>query len=179
VEFSGWETLEREVHYRSDHLMVATENVRTPTRPNGRRWTIAHRKAAVVIAAITAAGELVLIREERVPIRSAIWGVPAGQIDDGDTSAAALREVAARELQEETGYELSAGGELELLGSFYSSVELSSSGHAHEESESILDCRTFPPEELARMIAAGEIVDANTLSICAKLVARGELVLHV
>ena len=41
-----------------------------------------HRKPAVVIAPMTREGEIVLIREERVPIRAAIWEVPAGQIDD-------------------------------------------------------------------------------------------------
>jgi 8-oxo-dGTP pyrophosphatase MutT (NUDIX family) len=194
VETGGWETLEREVHYSSPHLTVVTEHVRTPTRPGGRRWIIAHRKPAVIIGAITAAGELVLIRQERVPIRSAIWEVPAGQIDDAASSDMAAADAAVRELQEETGYELAAGGELQLLGRFYSSpgftdeggyfvlarpVVLSASGHAHHESESILDCRAFSPEQISRMIAEGEISDAATLGLCAKLFAAGALQLHI
>ena len=39
-------------------------------------------KAAVVIAPLTAEGKFVLIREERIPIRAAIWSFPAGQIDE-------------------------------------------------------------------------------------------------
>ena len=191
LEHGGWETLSAESHYSGDHLSVATYEVRTPSRPGGQHWTVAHRKAAVIIAPMTADGGLVLIRQERIPIRSTIWEVPAGQIDDtAETDSAARQAVALRELREETGYELAPDGELVPLGLFFSSpgftdehgylflarsVQPSAAGHAHEESESILDCRTFTPGELREMITSGEICDANTLSICARLVARGFL----
>ena len=190
-ETAGWETLSEETHYSSDHLSVATCEVRTPTRPAGRRWTVVHRKAAVVVAAITADGLLVLIRQERVPIRSAIWEVPAGQIDEpAENTPEVAAQVALGELREETGYELAPGGELLSLGHFFSSpgftdehgyfflarpVQKSAAGHAHQESESILDCDTFGPDQLREMIGNNEIRDGNTLSICAKLVARGLL----
>jgi ADP-ribose pyrophosphatase len=193
-ECEGWETTAREIHFKSAHLEVATEEVRTPARPDGRSWIVAHRKAAVIIAPLTADGRLVLIRQERIPIRCAIWEVPSGQIDDATAmDARAIEAVALRELQEETGYELAPGAELLPLGHFFSSpgftdergyhflarpVQLSADGHAHEESETILDCQTFSAGEIGRMIARNEIRDANTLSICARLVARGELVLH-
>ena len=188
-EADGWETLSEESHYDGAHLSVATCNVRTPSRPAGQRWTIARRKAAVIVAPMTADGKLVLIRQERIPIRSTIWEVPAGQIDARQETDSATREaVALRELCEETGYELAPGGELVPLGVFFSSpgftdehgylflarpVQAGAAGHAHEESESILDCRAFDPRELREMIGSGEICDANTLSICARLLARG------
>ena len=190
-EADGWETLSEESHYRGTHVSVATYDVRTPSRPAGQRWTIAHRKAAVIVAPLTADGKLVLIRQERIPIRSTIWEVPAGQIDATQETDSATREaVALRELREETGYELAPGGELVPLGVFFSSpgftdehgyfflarpVQAGATGHAHEESESILGCAAFEPRQLREMIAAGEICDANTLSICARLIARGLL----
>ena len=190
-EADGWETLSEESHYHGTHVSVATCTVRTPSRPAGQRWTIAHRKAAVIVAPLTADGRLVLIRQERIPIRSTIWEVPAGQIDATQETDSATREaVALRELREETGYELAPGGELVPLGVFFSSpgftdehgylflahaVQAGAAGHAHEESESILGCRAFDPREVREMIASGEICDANTLSICARLVARGLL----
>jgi ADP-ribose pyrophosphatase len=140
----------------------------------------------VSVAAVTADGSLVLIRQERIPIRTALWEVPAGQVDGADDPAT----VALRELREETGYELSSGGDLLSLGDFFSSpgftderayfflarpVQLTAAGAAHHESESILECRCFTAPEIAAMIAKNEIRDANTLSICAKLVARGLL----
>ena len=154
-----------------------------------------NRKAAVVIAAMTADGGLVLIRQERVPIRATIWEVPAGQIDHaGGLETEEAKAVALRELREETGYQLAPGGEMIGLGGFFSSpgftdehalfflarpVEMSAEGPAHEEAESILDCRAFTPAELGSMIARNEIRDANTLGVCAKLIARGFLALHV
>ena len=63
-----------------------------------------HRKPAVVIAPLTREGRFVLIREERIPVRAAIWSFPAGQIDDTpEPDDAVIREVARRELREETG----------------------------------------------------------------------------
>ena len=175
--------------FANAHLAVATENVRTPSRPGAQSWTVVHRKAAVVIAPFTPDGKMVLIRQERIPIRATIWEVPAGQIDDkAELEPAAVEAVALRELREETGYELGKGGVLLPLGHFFSSpgftdehgyfflargVIAAPDGHAHEDSEAILDCREFTLPEVGRMIAENEIRDANTLSICAKLVAGG------
>jgi len=168
--------------------------MRTPTVPKGRPWVVVHRKAAVVVAPMTEAGELVLIRQERIPIRATIWEVPGGQIDDsGELGIGAIEAVALRELREETGYQLSSAGELLALGHFFSSpgftdevaylflarnVEPSPEGHAHTESESIVDCRSFTPREIARMITNGEIRDGNTLAICTRLIASGLLSLY-
>lgn len=190
-ESDGWEIVSREVHFRNDHLEVSTEEIRTPARSNPRKWTVVHRKKAVVIAPMTAEGKIILIRQERLPIRAAIWEMPAGQIDEsGDLSAGAIEAVALRELREETGFELAEGGELISLGDYFTSpgftdeqgyfflarpVQPSADGHAADESESILDCQAFSAQELGRMIDANEIRDANTLSLCARLVARGIL----
>ena len=193
-EHDGWETISSEVHFENADLAVATEKVRTPERPHGRRWTVVHRKAAVVIAPVTTEGKMVLIRQERIPIRATIWEVPAGQVDDSAALEHSLLEaVALQELREETGYDLGASGELVPLGHFFSSagftdehacfflarnVEPAAEGHAHSGSEVITGCEAFTPRQLGRMIADNEIRDANTLSICAKLVARGFLSLH-
>jgi 8-oxo-dGTP pyrophosphatase MutT (NUDIX family) len=188
---SEWKTISTETHYANRNLRVVTEEVCTPARSKPRSWTIVQRKSAVIIAPMTRDGKLLLIRQERIPIRTAIWEVPAGQIDEVVApDAATIRAVALRELREETGYQLAKDGEIIALGDYFSSpgftdergyfflvrpVEAAPDGHAHDESESILDCRSFHPSELARMIAENEIRDANTLSICARLVARGFL----
>ncbi|MDQ6938602.1 MAG: NUDIX hydrolase [Verrucomicrobiota bacterium] len=140
---------------------------------------------------MTAAGEIILIRQERIPVRSTIWEVPAGQIDDANDSAIReIEKVALRELREETGYQLTADGELLSLGIYFSSpgftdekahlflarrLEMSAEGNKHSESESIVDCRNFTPREVACMITNGEIRDGNTLAICARLIASGLL----
>jgi ADP-ribose pyrophosphatase len=190
-ESEGWETVSTETHFQNDHLSVATEEIGSPARPEPRRWTVVHRKRAVVIAPMTPDGKIILIRQERLPVHAAIWEVPAGQIDGaGEPDLNAITTVALRELREETGFELAQGGELIALGDYFTSpgftdergyfflarpIRSAADGHAHEESESILDCRAFSPRELSRMINENEIRDANTLSICARLVARGLL----
>ena len=188
-ESDGWETVSREIHFQNDHLSVATEEIRTPARPVPRKWTVVHRKRAVAIAPMTSAGKIVLIRQERIPIRAAIWEVPAGQIDEpGEISLSAIEAVARRELREETGFELAEEGELILLGDYFTSpgltdehvyfflarpVQPCAGGHARDELESILECHEFTAAELLRMIDRNEIRDANTLGICARLIARG------
>ncbi|MFL6569455.1 MAG: NUDIX hydrolase [Chthoniobacterales bacterium] len=182
----GWETLSSTSCYEDPHLAVATVEVRSPAKPKGHRWTVVHRKAAVVIAAMTHDAKLVLIREERIPVQQASWSVPAGQIDEEQ----GIEEVARRELQEESGYKLGNAGEMLSLGYYFTSpgftdecchfvlarpVEPGADGASHHESESILDCRAFDQREIRDMIARNEIRDANTLSICAMLAARGYL----
>jgi ADP-ribose pyrophosphatase len=152
---------------------------------------VVHRKRAVVIAAMTREGKIILIRQERIPVRAAIWEMPAGQIDEAkDQDTGTIEAVALREMREETGFELADGGELISLGDYFTSpgftdergyfflarpVRPSAEGPTRDESESILDCQAFSPHELSRMIDANEIRDANTLGICARLAARGIL----
>jgi ADP-ribose pyrophosphatase len=138
VKQSGWKTISSERHFGNAHLEVVTNLVQTPARSDPRSWTIVHRKAAVIIAPMTRDGKIVLIRQERIPIREAIWEMPSGQIDNviaGDgLSAVALakvddpgppaetiEQVALRELREEAGYELAKDGDLIALGHYFSS----------------------------------------------------------
>jgi ADP-ribose pyrophosphatase len=193
----SWEIISSEQHFANAHLDVVTDVVRTPSRSEPRTWTIVHRKAAVIITPMTRDGKIVLIRQERLPIREAIWEMPSGQIDnavagvgDSGRSQETMEQVALRELREEAGYELAKDGELVSLGHYFSSpgftdergyfflarpVQRCKEGPARDEGESILDCREFSVEEIRRMIAENEIHDANTLGICATLAARGLL----
>jgi len=196
MEDRTWEIISSEQHFANAHLEVVTDRVRTPSRSEPRTWTIVHRKAAVVIAAMTRDGKIILIRQERIPIRQAIWEMPSGQIDSGAGGAdpgraqETMEQVALRELREEAGYKLATDGELVSLGHYFSSpgftdergyfflarpVQRCKEGPARDEGESILDCREFTVEETRRMIAENEIRDANTLGICARLSARGLL----
>ena len=167
-----------------------TDHVRTPTRPQPRAWTIVHRKAAVIIAPMTRDGKIVLIRQERVPIRATIWEMPSGQIDQVlEPDQKEIQAVALSELREEAGYELAEGGELIALGHYFSSPGFTDehgyfflarpvepcAGYVRDEMESIVDCRGFSAQELRRMIAENEIRDANTLTMCAQLSAHGFL----
>lgn len=187
----GWKTLEDQTAFANPYAEVHLVKVASPMRPQGAAWTVIHRKAACTVAPITEKGELVMIRQERLPIRAALWEFPAGQIDEaGAHSEEVRRETALRELREECGYELAPGGTLTPMGLFYSSAGVmdehshlfaarpvvpSPRGPQHDASEAIAECRAFSVDELRQMIASGEIRDANTLSTFARLVAMGLL----
>jgi ADP-ribose pyrophosphatase len=183
----GWRTVADETLFENPHISVHRPTVVSPTRPEPFRWLVAHRKGAVVIAPMTKEGDFLLVRQERVPIRATIWEFPAGQIDDTAESDA-IRATAIRELREETGFQLAPGGELLPLGHFFPSagftdehshlmlartVVPSPLGHLHDAGEAITECRAFSKDRLRAMIASGEICDANTLSVFARLVAMG------
>jgi len=150
VKQDGWETMSSERHFANAHLEVVTDQVQTPTRSKPRSWTVVHRKAAVIIAPMTRNDKIVLICQERIPIRTTIWEMPSGQIDnsvtgvglsavastlrstateDGSAKADApshravetIEQVALRELREEAGYELAKDGDLIPLGYYFTS----------------------------------------------------------
>ena len=175
--------------FKDKYVEVVQEEIRSPAKPEPRSWTVVRRKRAVVVAAMTAEEKLILVRQERIPIRAAIWEVPAGQIDEeAEAEPDEIAAVALRELREETGFELAAGGDLISLGDYFTSpgftdergyfflarpVRECAEGHSREESESILECRSFSGGELREMIEKNEIQDANTLALCIHLLARG------
>jgi ADP-ribose pyrophosphatase len=185
----GWKLVADETLFANPYLEVHKVTVTSPTRPKPFAWTVTHRKAAVVIAPMTADGKLLLVRQERVPIRATIWEFPAGQIDDA-SEADAIRATGLRELHEEAGYELAPGGEVISMGHFFPSSGFTDE-HSHlllarpvvpakggpkpDSAESITECRGFTPAELRAMIASGEVRDANTLAGFARLVAMGHL----
>ena len=183
----GWETISSERNFTNPHLEVVTEKVKTPSSPQARVYTTVRRKSAVVIAPMTDDGKFLLIKEERIPIRAAIWSMPAGQIDQPEADEEEIKKIALKELHEETGYDLAPAGEIVPLGYFFTSAGLTDEHcyfffvrpvqkapkHKREEGEAILECRAVAMDELWRMIAEGDIRDSNTLAICARLAARG------
>jgi 8-oxo-dGTP pyrophosphatase MutT (NUDIX family) len=183
----GWSTLGDDILFANPYLEVHGVKVTSPTRDKAFTWTVTHRKGAVVIVPETADGKFLLVRQERVPIQATIWEFPAGQIDEHEREDA-IRATALRELEEEAGHQLAAGGDLLKLGMFFPSAGFTDE-HSHlllarpvapapggskpDTAEAITECRAFSPDELKAMIASGEIRDANTLAAFARLVAMG------
>ncbi len=133
-----------------------------------------------------------MIHQERYPVQQTLWEFPAGQIDDHDRrlETAVIIDAVHQELGEEAGYRLAEGGELIPLGYFFSSqgfttehvylfvatlVEPTPQGRFEVGNERIPDLRTFTGEELTAMVASGEIRDALSLAIYARMTARGLL----
>lgn len=191
VESSGgWGVRAREVLFSNPFLEIHRVRMVSPGRPAPFEWTVCHRKAGVCVVPQTAGGKYVLIRQERVPIQAALWEFPAGQIEESEAHTFdKVVETGLRELREEAGYELDAGGEVRPLHHFLSSAGFSdehcymlhlrgvrpSAGGAHADvGEMILDVREFSSAEVRAMVVSGEIRDANTLCSLARLAALGD-----
>jgi 8-oxo-dGTP pyrophosphatase MutT (NUDIX family) len=184
----GWDIRKTSTLFKNAHIEVLKEEVIPPGENRIRQWTVVRRKQAVVIAPVTADGKFLLIHQARIPVRKFLWEFPAGQVDDSfEPEMETIRETALRELTEETGYSLAAGGDLIYLGHYYSSqgysdetphlflarpVHPTGLGHQPDDSETILECREFTFAQLSSMIADSVIQDANTLVTFARMSAR-------
>jgi ADP-ribose pyrophosphatase len=85
------------IHYRGRFLGLQERD----------RWEYAFRTNAsgvVVMVPVTDAGELVLVEQYRIPVRSRVLELPAGLVGDADDPGESLETAAQRELIEETGY---------------------------------------------------------------------------
>jgi ADP-ribose pyrophosphatase len=187
VSNEGWHLLETHTLFQNPHVEVRQEKV--AIAGTTKEWTVVRRKKAVVICPMTEEGRFVLIHEARIPVQKWLWEFPAGQVDESaNPDLSTLKETALRELAEESGYELTATGELIDLGHYYASpgftdeqqrlflarpVRLHGSGARVERSETIAEAREFTLAQLRSMIAENIIQDANTLALFARLCARG------
>jgi ADP-ribose pyrophosphatase len=189
----GWTIHETKSLYRNAYVHCQRVRTYTPSRQDRPvEWTVVRRKRGAAVAPITAEGNFLLIRQERVPLAQTLWEFPAGQIDvhDRAPTEAEIYETAVRELREESGYELPAGQELMPLGYYFSSqgftderihlfaavgVVPHEAGSDTDEGEVIHEVRAFSPAELLGMIERSEVRDANTLVMCTKLFTRGLL----
>lgn len=163
------ETTSREIHRgRVVHFFVDTV-----TLPNGNRidLDIVRHPGASAIVALTAADEVLLVRQFRHAVGGFILEVPAGKLDGEPPEVCA-----ARELREEAGVE---AGHLEKLGSIvttpgfsdevihlYLATDLRASEQRLEPDE-VLSVEKVPFDEALALCARGEIRDAK--SMCALL----------
>ena len=127
-------------------------------------WIYASRKQtpepnkpdAVVIVPITKEGDIIAIREFRVPLGDYEIGLPAGLIDEGET----IEEAAKREMLEETG--------LSLEIDYVSPITYSSAGLT-DESVVFVCGRCMSKPQVQQL---GQAEDIKLLIIDSKLAKR-------
>ncbi|HEX5939999.1 MAG TPA: NUDIX hydrolase [Dehalococcoidia bacterium] len=113
-------------------------------------------------------GNLLLVRQYRLPAKAVLLEAPAGNMDDGETP----EESAHRELREETGFDCH---QLTPLASFYPApgfseefmycfvaADLFESGADPDDDEDVELVRCSL-ESALQAIQSGEIVDAKTI----------------
>ena len=153
--------------YQGKTISLRTHHV---TEPGGVRVVrdMIHHPGSAVILPVFPDGRILMIRQYRLAALAAIWELPAGTLDKGETPLRAAR----RELAEETGFR---SARWRKLGAFYPSPGLLAErmylylaqeirpGTAHPEGDERISVHSFSMTALLGMIRAGEIIDAKSL----------------
>jgi ADP-ribose pyrophosphatase len=165
--------------YDGKIVRLSVHDVELPDGTQGKRELISH-PGAVVIVALDADENVLLIRQFRLGARQVMIELPAGTLEPGekvDTTAAAIRE-----MREETGYR---PNQIERVGGWYVApgytTEYLHLFVAHDlvldategDEDEFIELFRVPFKEAVAMVYREEIT--NTTAICALLRAAHHL----
>ncbi len=161
-------TLQSKTIYENPWLRLKQDEVEKES--DGHRFTYTYISVApsVMVVAVTAENEILLVRQYRYPTRRFSYELPGG-----GSGGAEPAEAAARELAEETGYR---AGSIDKLGEFvtycgladeichvYLARELQPGGQKLDQTEHLsVESVSYP--RLRGMIASGEFMDGMGLA---------------
>jgi len=162
---------------------IFTVTVESITLPRGERLEaeIVRHPGSVVLVPITAAGEIVLVRQYRHAIARWAWELPAGSLKPGEHP----RSAALRECHEEIGL---VPGTLEPLGRFFPTpgycdeemhvfratglrAPAAADAAVQQDPDEDLEAKPFAVEAIRRMIGSGEMTDLKTVAALALIAA--------
>jgi ADP-ribose pyrophosphatase len=162
--------------YKGNYITVAEETVELPSGKQLIRGCVKH-KGAVVIIPYLDENTFLLVRQYRVPIRAWLLEFPAGTLEVGEPPL----ECAKRELIEETGYEAKtwisigiqypAPGFCDEVQHIFVAKDLSPKTAEKDEDE-IIEVVAVGVGEFKGMVRLGEIADAKTVCVWARMQAK-------
>lgn len=162
------EILSTRLVYNGRAVRLRVDTVRMP---GGRETTreIVEHSDVVVMVAVDAEDNILLVNQFRHPVGKELLEIPAGGIDPGEEPA----EAVCRELREETGF---MPDKLEALGGFYSApgycteylnlylaTDLTYSPLHAEDTDDIKVVR-IPVSQIPELITSGRIRDAKSIA---------------
>jgi 8-oxo-dGTP pyrophosphatase MutT (NUDIX family) len=164
----AWTVVEsRYLYRRPPWLTLRQDHLRLPSGREIPEYWISEYPPWVNVVAVTAADEMILVRQYRPGIGAVHFEVPAGVVDPDDRD---FEAAARRELAEETGY---GGGRWTQLVSLSANPALTNNlthsflaegveplGQANPEATEDLRVHLVPVRELPRLIEEGEMVQA-------------------
>jgi ADP-ribose pyrophosphatase len=154
--------------YKGRVFGVRRDEVIEPTGVRATREVITH-PGSVVVMPLFDDGRILLIRQFRYAARQFLWELVAGRIDPGES----VRQSAARELIEETGYRAKRFRVfLDLFPSpgfleermWILVAEGLAPGKAEPEEDERIKARAFTRAELERMIKRRTLRDAKSIA---------------
>src|SRR3984893_2586060 len=160
--------LRSEIIYKGPVFGVRRDEVLEPGGVRTVREVITH-PGSVVVLPVLPDGRVLLIRQYRHATRQYLWELVAGRIDAGEN----VRQAAARELIEETGYRAERfRGFLDVFPTpgfleermYILLAEALSRGKAQPEEDERITSKTFTRPTLEKMIRDGTLRDAKSIA---------------
>jgi ADP-ribose pyrophosphatase len=153
--------------YEGRVLALDVDDVEEPGGIRAVREVVRHR-GSVAALAVHDDGRVVLVRQYRYAVNEAVWEIPAGRLDPGETPL----EGARRELEEEVGIR---AARLEPMFAFYTTPGFCdetihvfratglSAVPARPEEDERIEPRVLSLEAAREMVTRGETRDGKTL----------------
>ena len=167
---SDVEQLNHERVYDGEVFDVDRDTVRMP---NGREVTVdvVRHPRSVVLIPVPEPGHVILIRQYRYAVKTFLWELPAGSVDEGESPEQAARRECHEEINlvPETVVRLAAMYptpgycDEEMVFFRLSNLEEPTEAAATDEDEDI-EAKTFELREARDMVRRGEIIDMKTVA---------------
>jgi ADP-ribose diphosphatase len=153
--------------YSGRVVSLDVDEVDEPGGVLATREVVRHR-GSVAALAVHGDGRVVLVRQYRYPVDEAVWELPAGRLDPGETPA----EGAARELEEEVGLR---ADKVDAMATFYTTPGFCdermhlfrmtglTSVPPRPEADERIEALTCTLEEARAMVERGEVHEGKTL----------------
>jgi ADP-ribose pyrophosphatase len=167
-----WQHVDSETLYEDSFFKLTLDNVIRPDGTKGK-YSVISSSGGVFIIPVTADGKVILIEQERYPVRQDVIEIPAGTLDPNMSPL----EQARIELHEECG---AVAEELELLGTLLPSparqvaplhvvvakgVKIEEASVENQDgNEAIHRVWAVEQTELVKMIREGVLVDTATMA---------------
>jgi ADP-ribose diphosphatase len=170
------ERLSSRTVFAGRRIQVRVDRLRLP---GGREhdFEMIHHPGAAAVVPLLATGEVLLLRQYRYATGGWLLEIPAGTLSPGETPEAC----AARELQEETGFQAAA---LQPLGWIWTTPGFTderiwlylatglSAGRQALEDDELLTLARMPLVQAVTMAAGGEIVDGKSVAALLRASSR-------
>jgi nudix-type nucleoside diphosphatase (YffH/AdpP family) len=166
---AGEEVLERRRIYQGRVVSVWEHRVRLQGKGTETLREVVEHAPSVTVVPLDAQGNVILVRQFRLPARQVLLEFPAGTVEEGETP----EQAAARELEEETGYR---ARRLVRLGGFWISPGYCSEymhaylaldlepGAVHQEADEDITVERVPLHRVPDLVRTGQVQDAKSIA---------------